>query len=98
MEITTRLGIICPNCRKELEAKTKGLLGGLFTAQPLIHGVIKRIKKEGALITCGHCNHEWQYEPKRILKTQRNNKELDDFIDKLTKEVYEVQNNTNKRE
>lgn len=79
MEVTTRLGIICPNCNKELEAKTKGLLGGLFTAQPIILGFIKRVKKEGALITCGHCNHEWQYEPKR--------KELNDFMNNLAKEL-----------
>ena len=82
MEVTTRLGIICPNCNKELEAKTEGLLGGLFTAQPVIHGFIKRIKAEGALITCGHCNHEWQYEPKK-----NRNKELTGFINDLAKEI-----------
>ena len=85
MEITTRLGIICPKCKRELEATTKGLFGGMFTTQPIIHGLIKRVKKEGAAVTCGHCNHEWQYEPKRIFK--KSDKDLDDFINNLAREV-----------
>ncbi len=80
MEITTRLGIICPNCNKELEAKTEGLFGGMFTTQPFIHGIIKRVKKEGAQITCGHCNHEWNYVP-------CTKKQLDNFINNLAKEI-----------
>ena len=81
MKLTTRLGIICPHCNKELEAATKGLFGGLFV-QSIIHGLVKRIKNEGATVTCGHCKHKWDYVPKHIL-----NQKLDNFFDDLQKEV-----------
>jgi len=81
MKLTTRLGIICPRCNRELEAATKGLFGGLFV-QSIIHGLVKRIKNEGATVTCGHCKHKWDYVPKHIL-----NQKLDNFFDDLQKEV-----------
>jgi len=50
--------------------------------QSIIHGLVKRIKNEGATVTCGHCRHQWDYVPKHIL-----NQKLNNFFDDLQKEM-----------
>lgn len=56
MKLTSVTGIYCPHCKKELEY-TVGFFGTFFMPD-----VIKRIKKDGATITCGHCNKEFDYK------------------------------------
>ena len=56
MKLTSVTGIYCPYCKKEWEY-TLGFFGSF-----IMSGFIQRIKKEGATITCGHCNKEFDYK------------------------------------
>ena len=60
MEMTTRTGIVCPNCEQEVMIETEGLLGGVMQ-QLMIQSVIKRLETESATLTCGNCEHEWNH-------------------------------------
>jgi len=58
MELTLDTGLSCPKCKKKIEVET-GFLGGMFMAE-----VFERVKREGATITCPHCNQKSWIEPK----------------------------------
>lgn len=56
--MTTVTGIFCPKCKKEIEIKTQGLLGGILS-QFFVHSIIDFAKKEGGSIICP-CGHKFR--------------------------------------
>ena len=66
LELTTRTGIICPNCDKEFEFKTKGLFGGILT-QLIMQGALAAVKRnsKGCIeATCDKCGHKFMVNTK----------------------------------
>jgi len=59
MKLTLRTDIFCPSCNKEIEPESG------FFASFIVVGAIKRLKNEGGIITCGNCNHKFEYKAKK---------------------------------
>ena len=61
LKLTTRTGVTCPNCGKDLEIETEGLFGGILT-QLLMQGALAAIKRNGkgnVTATCEKCGHKF---------------------------------------